>query len=157
MNPVSSALRASVSLLQGRAHFPSALVGRQVQLDGRQFVVFRQVIVDRPGAAAESAGAVFIPRFRLSGMSPRANERFSWLPIPFFIGLPGFRSKLWLVARDTGEFAGIYEWDKPEDAERYARSFAAHFMTARAEPGSVSFRVFPRGETLPFSLVPPGG
>ncbi|KAA3664318.1 MAG: hypothetical protein DWQ04_06330 [Chloroflexi bacterium] len=30
--------------------------------------------------------------------------------------MPGFRSKLWLRNKETGEFGGIYEWDTEEDA-----------------------------------------
>jgi hypothetical protein len=38
-----------------------------------------------------------------SHMSPRQNKLFSLLPIPFFVGLPGFRSKLWMVNEATSD------------------------------------------------------
>lgn len=79
-------------------------------------------------------------RFRVAGMTPQQNKVFSLLPIPFFIGLPGFRSKLWAL-NARGVFQGIYTWDTEEAAERYAHSFAMKFMTRRAVPGSVSYRI----------------
>ena len=60
-----------------------------------------------------------------------------------YVGLPGFRSKLWMVNPESGDFSGYYEWDTIEDAENYGRSFAAGFMTRRSVPGSVSLKVLP--------------
>jgi hypothetical protein len=68
--------------------------------------------------------------------------QFSVLPMPFFLGLPGFRSKCWLVDEQSGDFSGYYEWDTPEDARAYAGSFAARFMTARSVPESVKMTVY---------------
>jgi len=77
-------------------------------------------------------------------MSPVVNKVFSLLPIPFFVGLPGFRWKLWLVDPVSGNFAAVYEWDTIEDAERYSKSFAMSFMARRSVPESVSWRVYAR-------------
>jgi len=71
------------------------------------------------------------------------NIRFSWLPIPFFMGLPGFRTKLWGYIREAADFQGIYEWASVGDAEDYVHSFAVRFMTGRSVPGSVSHRIIP--------------
>jgi len=131
LKPFTSAWRTLCFVLAGRLHFPRQRVGETILLDGQAFRIFRHVIVDGRPPQPIRPEAVFIPRFPVAGMSAAANQRFSWLPIPFYVGLPGFRSKLRLVDDATGEFAGIYEWDTPADAENYGRSFAATFMTAR--------------------------
>ena len=74
-------------------------------------------------------------------MSPRQNKLFSLLPVPFFVGLPGFRSKLWMLNEASGDFQGIYEWDSVEHAKNYADSFAMKFMTMRSARGSVSYMI----------------
>lgn len=63
--------------------------------------------------------------------------------MPFCMGFPGFRTKLWMMDEKTGDSQGIYEWDTAEDAENYAHSTALAFMTNRSLPGSVSYRIFP--------------
>ena len=107
--------------------------------DGLKWRIFRQVLVEPDHR--KKPGAVFRARFRLARMNPRVNIRFSLLPIPFFVGLPGFRSKIWLFCEETGDFQGIYEWDTIEDARNYQNSFAGRFMTKRSVPGSVSFQI----------------
>lgn len=128
--------------VERRIHFPDDRVGQEVRIDDRTYTVFRELRRDSP-SGDEASGAVFLVTFRLERMSPGLNRRFSVLPIPFFAGLPGLRSKLWLLDAERGEFAGVYEWASATAAERYRDSFAMRFMTARAEPESVSARVIP--------------
>lgn len=73
-------------------------------------------------------------------MSARQNKLFSLLPIPFFVGLPGFRSKLWMLNEASGDFQGIYEWDSVEHVKNYANSFAIKFMTMRSARGQFPMR-----------------
>jgi hypothetical protein len=120
--------------------FPEDRVGQRVSLDDGEWLVFREMVIDPP-LESPRAEAVFRPRFHVKGMSPKMNQLFSWLPIPFFAGLPGFRRKLWLVDPVSGDFSGYYEWQHPEDADAYARSFAMRFMTRRSVPSSLSARV----------------
>jgi hypothetical protein len=82
-------------------------------------------------------------RFRLSGMNVENNKRFSWLPVPFFIGLPGLRSKLWTINHQNNYFQGIYQWENEEYARKYSQSFAYSFMSRRSVKGSVSFKIIP--------------
>lgn len=144
-HPLQSLANSIWLLLRGRVHFPRERIGQQLILDGETWIIFRQVVI-HPGAGRPSKpGAIFRPRFHLRGMPPRVNMVFSWLPVPFITGLPGFRSKLWLYHPPSGDFSGWYEWDSMEDAQCYSRSFAATFMTRRSVPGSVSFRILPVG------------
>jgi hypothetical protein len=134
-------------VLSARIHFPKDRLGERIILDGNlEWIIFRQVIIDPAENQPAQPAAIFRPRFHIKNMSYTQNARFSILPIPFFVGLPGFRSKLWLYNEETGDSSGYYEWDTIEDAENYKNSFAAQFMARRSEPGSVSFIVTPQTE-----------
>lgn len=140
-NPFSSFIRANINLLRGRYRFPQDRVGEIVEYEGQKFTIFRQMIVDPGAKKCGDPRAVFKVRFRVANMSPGRNKIFSRFTIPFFSGLPGFRSKLWLLDAETGDNMGIYEWDTPEDAAFYAQSFAMRFMTRRSVPGSAKFEI----------------
>jgi hypothetical protein len=127
----------------GRLHFPRERVGKEYIIDGEKWIIFREAVVEPRKGRPEKPGAIFIPRFHVSGMSFRQNVAFSLLPMCFILGLPGFRSKLWMYNPESGDSAGYYEWDTMEDAENYRRSQAVTFMTKRSVPGSVSFKVTP--------------
>ncbi|MCD1294689.1 hypothetical protein CUJ83_06705 [Methanocella sp. CWC-04] len=145
LNPFVSAVIAFIYALKGRLHFPKERIGDTVVMDdGVRFTIFRQVIVDPEKSRSRSPGATFIVRFHVAGMKPEQNKKFSWIPMFFILGLPGFRSKLWTLDESTGDFQGIYEWDTVKDAENYAGSFAMRFMTGRSTPGSVSYRIIPK-------------
>ncbi len=111
--------------------------------DGRRFAVFRHLVIRPRSHPPGPVGAIVVARFRLRGWAARWNRPFSWLPLPFFIGLPGFVSKRWLEAGTTGAFCGYYEWATESAAAQYTCSFAARFMAARALPGSASCRWYP--------------
>jgi hypothetical protein len=148
--PFASLLRALGLLLCGCVRLGSQELGWVLTADdGRRFTVFRQLVVQASSKRRRPAGAVVVARFRLSRWAARWNRWFSWLPILFFIGLPGFRSKRWMEAGETGECCGYYEWATEEDAARYTRSFAARFMAARALPGTASCRWYPAAAAPP--------
>ena len=106
------------------------------------------------GTRPRCPGATLVVRFRVAGMTVRQNILFSWLPIPFFVGFPGFRSKLWMVD-PTGLYQGAYEWDTVEDAGAYAWSFTMRFMTMRSIPGTISYWIEPTGREAVISGVLP--
>jgi hypothetical protein len=125
----------------GRLHFPRNRVGAEFDVDGERWIIFREAVVGLRKGQPEKPGAIFMPRFHVAGMSLRQNIAFSLLPMCFILGLPGFRSKLWMYNPESGDSAGYYEWDTIEDAENYRQSQAVSFMTRRSVPGSVSFKV----------------
>jgi hypothetical protein len=141
-NPFLSFLRTLGYALRGRIHFPRHRIGKTIRTEnGQYFIIFRQVIVDPSHDQPKKPEAIFRVRFRIAHMSPRQNKLFSLLPIPFFVGLPGFRSKLWMLNEVNGEFQGIYEWDTAEYAKKYANSFAMKLMTIRSITGSISYEI----------------
>ena len=144
LNPFVALLKTHTYLLRGLLHFPRDRIGQVLTMeDGREFAIFRQVVVDTSPDRPEEPGAIFRVRFRVAHMSPRQNRLFSLLPIPFFVGLPRFRSKLWMLNESTSDFQGIYEWGTAQDAENYAASFAMKFMAKRSVPGSLSYEIIP--------------
>jgi hypothetical protein len=144
---LASFFKANYLIATGRLRFPRKWIGQHLVLpDGRDYVVFRHVVLTPGTQPPLTPGAIFIPTFHVAGMSPGVNKRFSLLPIPFIVGLPGFRTKLWLLQEQSGDFAGLYEWDTVQDAENYNQSFAMRFMANRSLPESVSSRVFHRAE-----------
>jgi hypothetical protein len=141
-NPFISFFRTIGLAIAGRVHFPSKRIGEILEhKNGRSFRIFRQVIIDPADNQPAIPGAIFHVHFRITSMTPEQNKFFSLMPIPFIIGLPGFRSKLWIADDATGECQGIYQWDSIAQAEKYATSFAMRFMMARAAKGSVWYRI----------------
>ena len=108
--------------------------------DSQEFEVFRHVIIGKKEDLLQD-GAICIVRFKLNKMSIQANKRFSRIPIPMFIGLPGFNAKLWMCNEETGYNQGIYQWETKQDAENYSKSFAVRFMTSRSEENSISYQI----------------
>ena len=145
--PIVSIANSLLYLFTGRLRFPRERIGETVTMpDGRRYAVFRAATVEARSGRPASPRAVFSPRFHVRGMSPRQNVVFSLLPMLIILGLPGFRSKLWMIDEATGDFAGLYQWDTVADAERYASSWAMRFMAGRSIPGSVSHAIWTRDE-----------
>lgn len=115
--------------------------------DGRRFVVYRETVVEPPGADSQEARAVAVFRFHLRfvprpirPIAIRVFEPLSILATPSFAGLPGFRTKLWLFDHGTGDYMGVDGWETTEHAERYARELR-RLMARISVPGSVAYEV----------------
>src|SRR5215813_6232169 len=125
-----AALRALIScvaatarlLWQGRIHLPPGHVGMRLRFaDGTSARVYRETVVDR-GATRDPC--VLVVEFRLRAVRGWGHAAFRWeslLNTPLFVGFPGFVSKLWLADDERGRYRGLYEWDGPQRADRYAR------------------------------------
>ncbi len=138
--PFSSIVRAIYLLIQGRIHFPKDRLGEIVD-EGEDFEIFRHMTLDPDPAQPKEPGAIFKVRFQFARMSPEMNKRTSLMPIPFIVAQPGFRSKMWMLGRETGEFQGIYAWDTVASAENYWTSFPMRLMKRRAAPESLSYEI----------------
>lgn len=140
LNPVSSVLKTIGFVVTGRLHFPTQRIGEVViDEEGRRFTIFREVVVDPTKTQSEHPGAVLTLHFKVTNISPKANKFYSLLPLPLYIGDPGFRSKLFTI---NGEYCqSIYEWDTVQDAENYVSSMAMKTILRRAVPGSVSCKI----------------
>jgi hypothetical protein len=140
LNPFCALLKTISYFIVRKIHFSKNYIGKTIIMeDGQRFKVFRHAILSTK-LNGESP-AIFKIRFHVANMSPEKNIPFSLIPMPFILGLPGFRAKLWTINENNGDFQGIYQWDSLEDAENYANSFALNFMTRRSIPGSVSYEI----------------
>jgi len=108
--------------------------------DGESFTVFKTLYVKGETLGCESA--VFMVRFRPRWITIETSHLYSLAPVPFFVGLPGFRAKCWLKNSATGYCAGIYQWNSVEAASAYAQSFAMRYMTQVSDHGSVTWRIY---------------
>ncbi|MCB2223836.1 MAG: YdhR family protein [Actinobacteria bacterium] len=141
--PPRLAARSVGLRLAGRVHFPRDRLGEIVPGPGEDFAVLRVMTVDPAPPRPEVPGAVFEVSFRFARFSPAANARLSRIPMPFIAAQPGFRSKTWLIGRETGAFRGVYEWDTVEDAEGYWESFPMRMMRRRAVPDTLAREIRP--------------
>lgn len=96
-------------------------------------------MVDPSQGQPQRAGAVLILHFTVTNMSAESNKLYSLLPLPLYIGDPGFRSKLFTI--NGQDCQSIYEWDTVQDAENYVNSMALKTILSRAVPGSVTYRI----------------
>jgi len=138
--PFSSIVRAIYLSIQGRIHFPKDRLGDIIG-EGEEFEIFRHMILDPGKDQPAQPGAIFKVRFQFASLSPEMNIRTSLIPIPFIVAQPGFRSKMWALGRESGEFQGIYEWDTVASAENYWTSFPMKLMKSRAVPESLSYEI----------------
>lgn len=135
--------RSAVLLAQRRIHLPRRFVGQRVRFaDGSEATVFRETVVEhRPMVDP----AVLVVAFRLRVIRGRGHALFrreSLLNTPLFVGFPGFVSKLWISHDAEGDYRGLYEWDGPELAERYARSLW-RVLALCSVRGSIRYHVAP--------------
>lgn len=146
--------RTWVMLARGQVHLPTEHVGQVITFaDGTRARVYRETRADRPVADP----CVLVVAFTLRVVRGRGHALFrleSILNTPLFVGFPGFGSKLWLAHDQHGTYRGIYEWDRPEAAERYARSLW-RVLGLVCRPGSIDYRVL-RGLRRDAVLADPG-
>ena len=83
-----------------------------------------------------------VPAARRARLGARLFRWESLLNTPLFVGFPGFVSKLWLAHDEHGVYRGVYAWDGPRRAERYARSLW-RVLALGCVPGSIHYRVLP--------------
>ena len=138
--PPVLAVRAAYYWLCGRVHFPKKRAGEVIQ--GKEdFIIFRQAVLDPSANQPERPGAILVVCFQFRRFPLKTNRRLSIIPIPFIIAQPGFRSKIWMSGKRTGEFWGLYEWDTVDDAEKYRFSFPMKLMEKRAVPESLTYEI----------------
>jgi hypothetical protein len=114
--------------------------------DGREYTPFRHTRRSTALWSSTQPPAVLQPRFHLAALPARRRTLHALFRVvcivttPFFVGLPGFRSKLWMVDPTTGDFAGLYEWDDAATARAYADGLAK-VLRLLSTPGSVTYEL----------------
>ena len=69
-----------------------------------------------------------IVQFKQKGVSVADAKAMNEAMVPMIDGQAGFISKKWLGNDDTGEFAGVYQFETKEDAEAYVQSDVIAFL-----------------------------
>lgn len=67
-------------------------------------------------------------------------ERESILNTVLFAGFDGYRIKLWMVDPASADYAGLYEWSDPRQAETYAR-YITTVLGPLSRAGSVGYQI----------------
>jgi hypothetical protein len=130
-------------LARHRVHLRQEHVGQRLHFgDGASARIYRETVVD--GSPLE-APCVLLVEFRLRAVRGWGHAVFrleSQLNTPLFVGFAGFRSKLWLAHDQREVYRGLYQWDSPALAERYARCLW-HVLSLVSVPGSIHYAVLP--------------
>jgi hypothetical protein len=141
-------------MARGRVHHPRGAVGTRLRFPGGTTSwVYRETVIERPPATDP---CVLVVEFRLRGVRGRGHDLFraeSWLNGPLFAGFPGLVTKWWVAADERGIYRGVYEYDGPERADRYARALW-WVLAVVSVRGSIRHVVVP-GVRRPDVLVPP--
>lgn len=93
--------------------------------DGDAFVVYRETVLRPAVVGAPDDGVVLVFRMRVMDREAGGTLRevlfdpLSNAATPFFVGMPGFRRKLWMAGERSDEFLELYEWASTEDADRF--------------------------------------
>jgi hypothetical protein len=69
-----------------------------------------------------------IVQFRQKGVSVAEAKSVNEVMVPMIDAKPGFISKMWLGSDETGEFAGVYQFETKGDAEEYVQSDVIAFL-----------------------------
>ncbi|MBT3169727.1 MAG: hypothetical protein HN952_06500 [Candidatus Cloacimonetes bacterium] len=150
LNPIYSFFATLWNFVSGKLHFPTEWNETKITLENDAvFEIFRHIHIDNKNNFNQNS-AIFIVKFKLKKMSLAKNKKFSKLPIPMFIGLPGFMAKFWCCSEKTGFNLGVYQWETEQDAINYANSFAMKFMTNRSFPNSISSKIIPNTNIYTF-------
>lgn len=132
--------RSIMHMVTGHTQYPRERVNNPIMLDdGQSYRIFREVIMrDNP---PQQTGGVFRVWF-YAITTPQQTIWMSQVTKLFFVGMPGFRSKIWLLNDETGEFGGIYQFDTIAQASDYAHSFAMGLSKRRSRPGMFSIEYY---------------
>jgi hypothetical protein len=151
MNPamLRLTLRTLGYQMTGRLHTRRERIGTTfTNGDGREFIVFKETILDPAPSEAKMPQAVFRVQFQVPRIVRWRDRLIIALKSPMFVGQPGFRSKLWMVDEKNCVYQGVYEWDTIQAAEEYAHSTSMAFMRSVAVPGGLSYEIVPAGKVV---------
>jgi hypothetical protein len=140
LNPITSTIKTIGFAVTGRLHLPAEHIGNIVtSAEGEGFTIFREVVVDPTSDQPGHPGAILTIHFKVTNMSPQLNQLYSLVPLPLYIGYPGFRSKLFTINGEDCQ--SIYAWDSVQEAQNYVNSVALKTILMRAVPGSVHWEI----------------
>ena len=69
-------------------------------------------------------------QFKQEGVSVADAKATNEVMVPMIDAKRGFISKMWLGNDETGEFAGVYQFETKEDADAYVQSDVIAFLNS---------------------------
>ncbi len=136
-------VRALILFFKRRVHFAKNI--NEITIHEKEdFIVFRKVTLDPVKNYSDKPKAALKVYFKFAKFSLKINRILSIIPIPLIISQQGFRSKTWLIGKDSGIFQGLYEWDSITDAENYMNSFVVKLMKRRSIPNTLKYEIAER-------------
>lgn len=140
---VRCVVRTASLLARRRIHQPAKHLGLRLRFaDGTSARVYRETVVT---GEPPTDPCVLLVCFRLHGVRGFGHTLFRWeslLNTPLFVGFPGFVAKLWLAHDQHDVYRGVYQWDGPERADRYARALW-RILRLGCAPESIHYVVLP--------------
>jgi len=133
-------IKAIYLSLKGYVHFPKDQNGSTIK-EKEDFLIFRKVVLSHREKPPVNPCVNLKVFFRFKRFSFKVNRFLSLIPIPLIIAQPGFRSKTWMIGKDTGTFHGLYEWDNIENAKQYLNSLPLNMMKKRSIPETLNCEV----------------
>lgn len=125
-----------------RLKFENQNIGDEVEvIESKKYTIFREIYLLTQSGSRKEGDAVFQVIFHAPSEKVNTVIRKTNYTIPFFIGLPGFCNKQFMVNKDKNTFAGKYEWETVDMAKKYANSFALVFMSRRSKPFQLYYRI----------------
>jgi hypothetical protein len=115
------------------------------------YTIFRET-VGNDGSAGEPTVLVVGFRLRVLHSNPLLHwmfQRVCLLTTPLWSGFEGFRVKLWMVAPESRDYLGIYQWAGEQHSRTYVTALA-RVLRALSTPGSVWYEVLPDQELEPY-------
>jgi hypothetical protein len=106
--------------LHGELKLKRRRVGKDYAVENGIYEIFRET----ESLKVEGETVILVIGFRLKLI--RSNAFLHWvfqrvciLTTPFWSGLTGFKTKLWMVDPKTNNYLGIYDWRGKKEAKKY--------------------------------------
>ncbi len=120
MTAIKSVFRFIPLQLRGALKLRKHRLYTAYRINNQPYEIFRET--QKLSASGETVILVIRFRLKLLRSSRFAHWVFQRLCIcttPFWSGLDGFSTKLWMVNPDTKDYLGIYDWRGPRQAQAY--------------------------------------
>lgn len=95
-------------------------LGKEYRVNGDTYAIFRET--EKISTIGDSVVLVIGFRLKLIKSNPVFHRLFQHICIlttPFWSGLPGLKTKLWMVDPSTKNYLGIYDWRGKLQARNY--------------------------------------
>lgn len=141
-NPLYSFVKYIIIKLNKQLSYTKRNVGKKVPIMKDQIhTVFKEIYLQDSNHKRKEGHAVFHVIFHSSTKKRSLLFKNANSTIPFFIGLPGFCNKQFLINEKEKTFAGNYEWETIDHAKNYAHSFAVSSMAKSSYPFPLTYQI----------------